>query len=256
MKQIIALILITLLSMPAYAQSPLRAEAIPADSNKDNSDTIQENLPPGHVNLDFKEADIKNVLRVIALKGGVNIVAGPEVSGTVTVRLQDVPWEKALEVVLKTYGYVFERDGNVVRVTTKDRVDQEQLETRTFFLNYSTATEVAESVSELLSDRGKIKASIRTNTIIVTDVASNLYKVSQVIANLDKRTPQAYIDSKIVNTQLGKSEDLGIDWSVVGALTGASVPTTFPFTAAGRAPVNNAIIDKFFRFYKVQLQFH
>ncbi|MBI4971419.1 MAG: secretin and TonB N-terminal domain-containing protein [Candidatus Omnitrophica bacterium] len=232
-----------LMTVPAYAQTLVRAQdPTPAvDSGKDKATVAsQDNLPPGNVNLDFKEADIKNVLRVIALKGGVNIVAGPEVAGTVTVRLQNVPWEKALEVVLKTYGYVFERDGNVVRVTTKDKVAQEELETKTFFLNYSTATEVMDSISELLSDRGKVKANVRTNTIIVTDVAANLYKISQVVANLDRRTPQAYIDSKIINTQLDKSENLGINWNVAGTLQGAAVPTTFPFDSGRGTPLGGA----------------
>ncbi len=250
MKKIIVWLLLLAMNSSAYAQtSEPQTEEVPSQQQPAPAPQPppQESLPPGHVNLDFKDADIRNVLRVIALKGGVNIVAGPEVTGTVTVRLQNVPWEKALEVVLKTYGYVFERDGNVVRVTTKDRVDQEQLESRTFFLNYSTSTEVADAISELLTDRGKVKAVVRTNTIIVTDIAANLYKISQVIANLDRRTPQAYIDSKIVATQLGKSEDLGIDWNAVGALTGASIPTTFPFEQAGKfSPASYPPLGSFF----------
>ncbi|MBI4398490.1 MAG: secretin and TonB N-terminal domain-containing protein [Candidatus Omnitrophica bacterium] len=265
MKKIITLFLVFAWSLTGYAQTPSTqdpsqnsadatsetesASAViitesEAPENPPNGRTPSEEaafkLPPGHVNLDFKEADIRSVLRVIALKGGVNIVAGPEVVGTVTVRLQNVPWEKALEVVLKTYGYVFERDGNVVRVTTKDRIDQEQLESLTFFLNYSTATEVADAVSELLTDRGKVKAVVRTNTVIVTDTAANLYKVSQVVHTLDQKTPQAYIDSKIIAVQLDETENLGIDWNVAGTLRGAAIPTTFPFNAGERGPIPTA----------------
>lgn len=187
-----------------------------------------------NVTLDFKDADINNVLRILSLKSGVNIVAGPEVQGTVTIRLNDVPWDRALEVVLRTYGYVYEREGNIIRVTTRERVEQEDLSTETFVLNYITADEVQESISEILTERGKIKAFGRTNSIIVTDVASNITKIAEVIKRLDKATPQAYVDSRIVRTELGKTENLGIDWNVAGGITaGAYRPTTFPFNSPG-----------------------
>jgi len=73
-----------------------------------------------NVTLDFKDADIQNVLRILAYKSGVNIVAGKEVVGTVTIRLVDVPWEQALEVILSTYGFAYERDGNIITVSTVD----------------------------------------------------------------------------------------------------------------------------------------
>ncbi len=246
MKQISVILLTIILTIPAYAQNLLRADTPSAIDTQTDAQSVKDALPPGNVNLDFKDADIRNVLRVISLKGGVNIVAGPEVQGTVTIRLQNVPWEAALQVLLKTYGYVFERDGNVVRVTTPDKIAEEPLETKTYFLNYTKATEVSDAISELLSERGKAKAVIRTNTVIVTDTASNLYKITQVITNLDRRTPQAYIDSKIIRTQLDKTENLGINWNVAGQIQGAAVPTTFPFNAAGPNPLGTTAAGSFF----------
>lgn len=183
------------------------------------------------VTLDFRNAEIKNVLRILSLKSGVNIVAGPEVQGLVTIRLVEVPWEKALEVVLRTYGYVYEREGNVIRVTTRERVSQEDLATEAFVLNYITAQEVQEAVQEMLSERGRLKSVNRTNTLIVTDVSANIYKIKQVIERLDMPTPQAYIDSRIVRTELGEAENLGIQWGVGLTATGSSRPTTFPFAS-------------------------
>jgi type IV pilus assembly protein PilQ len=199
-----------------------------------SAQTDEEEEASTNVTLDFKDADINNVLRILSLKSGINIVAGPEVQGTVTIRLSDVPWERALEVVLRTYGYVYEREGNIIRVTTRERVEQEDLVTDTFVLNYITADEVKDAIEEILSERGKIKAFTRTNTIIVTDVASNIFKISQVVKRLDKPTPQAYIDSRVVRTELGETENLGIDWNVDGGLTAGSYrPTTFPFAVPG-----------------------
>ena len=205
---------------------------------------------PGNVSLDFKDADILNVLRVLSLKSGVNIVAGPEVQGTVTIRLQDVPWEKALEVVLRTYGYIHEREGNIIRVTTKENLATEELITETFVLNYTTAVEVEAAIKDILSERGRIKSVSRANTVIVTDIPTNLYKIGQVIKNLDQSTPQVYIDAKIVRTQLDQNENLGINWNIAGMLTGAERPVTFPFTAPGgdtqKNILNNQILKQFY----------
>ncbi|MBI4597226.1 MAG: secretin and TonB N-terminal domain-containing protein [Candidatus Omnitrophica bacterium] len=186
----------------------------------------------GNVNLDFKEADIKQVLRIIALKAGVDIVSGPEVEGLVTIKLSNVPWEQALEVILKTYGYTYERKGNIVRVLTADEMEKEALSTEVFPLDYAKAKEVPDIISEVLSDRGKVKFDERTNTLIVTDIATNLSAVKQVVQRIDQRTPQVLIESKVVETRLTKDEKLGIDWSDALTLTAVSptLPSTFPFT--------------------------
>ncbi len=182
-----------------------------------------------NVTLDFKEADINTVLRVMSLKSKVNIVAGPEVQGTITIRLENVPWEKALEVVLRTYGYVYEREGNIIRVTTRENLSTEDVVTQAFILNYTTAAEVQTAVEDMLSERGRIKTAERTNMVVITDIPTNLYRVGEVIKKLDKPTPQAFIDSKIIKTDVGATENLGIAWNPQGSLTGSARPTTFPF---------------------------
>ncbi len=184
------------------------------------------------ISLDFKDADIGSVLRVLSMKSNVNIVTGPEVTGLVTVRLDNVPWEKALDVILRTYNYVYERDGNIIRVTSRDQMKLEPVETKTFILNYSKAAEIQASIMDMLSERGKVKSSERTNMLVVTDIPTNLYRIGEVIKKLDKVTAQAFVDSKIVKTDLSNTEKLGIDWNVVGELTGSARPTTFPFTSA------------------------
>ncbi len=113
-----------------------------AESEAPTMSAIESEEDSGNVTLDFKDADIINVLRILSIKSGVNIVTGPEVAGTVTVRLQDVPWEKALTIVLRTYGYVFEREGNVIRVTTKENIQTEELITEAFVLNLSAICKV------------------------------------------------------------------------------------------------------------------
>ncbi|MBI3317157.1 MAG: secretin and TonB N-terminal domain-containing protein [Candidatus Omnitrophica bacterium] len=183
----------------------------------------------GNITLDFKEADINTVLRVMSLKSNVNIVAGPEVQGTVTIRLENVPWEKALDVVLRTYDYVYERDGNIIRVTTREKMAQEPVVTNTYILNYTKAPEIQAAVQDMLTERGRIKTADRTNTIVITDIPTNLYRISEIIKKLDQITPQAFIDSKVIRTDVGVSENMGIDWNLEASLSGTSRPTTFPF---------------------------
>lgn len=215
----------------AYAQ-----ENVPTAASQPSQNPAPEVPEPGadNITLDFKEADINTVLRVMSLKSKINIVAGPEVQGTVTIRLENVPWEKALDVVLRTYGYVYERNENIIRVTTRDNLAQEPLLTQTFVLNYSKAAEIQAAIQDMLTERGRIKVSERTNTIVLTDIPTNIYTISEVLKKLDRLTPQAYIDSKIVKTNVAQTENLGIEWQTggagnLGSLTGAARPTTFPF---------------------------
>lgn len=202
-----------------------------------------EATAPGNVTLDFKNADINNVLRIIALKSGVNIVTGKDVEGPVTIRLVDVPWEKALEAVLKTYGYAYERDGNIIRVTTVDNLKTEELSTEVYPLNYAKAEEVQATLQEVLSERGNIRADARTNVLIVTDVPTNLYKIQKIIERIDTITPQVLIEAKIIETTLGETDKLGIKWNLQAELRGSLRPTTFPFKARKSA---GGDLDKFF----------
>jgi len=211
------------LSVTAHAQQT-SAAPVSADSSSETESA------KGNVTLDFKEADINTVLRVMSLKSGMNIVAGPEVQGTVTIRLEDVHWQKALDVVLRTYGYVYERDENVIRVTTRENLAQEPVSTKTFVLNYSKASEISEAVRDMLTERGRVKVAERTNMIVVTDIPTNIYRIEEVILKLDKVTPQAYIDSKVVRTAVGVAENLGIQWNVQAGVQGSNRPTTFPFS--------------------------
>ncbi len=230
-------------STSLYAQADETSESLGGD----------EAEKAGYITMDFKEAEVETVLRLLSLKSGMNIVAGPEVTGTVTVRLENVPWEEALEVVLRTYGYVYEKKGNIIRVTTRENLAQEELVTETFLLEYiqltkktnTTSTgqqaagateeggkELIDIITTMLSERGKVKMVTQRNAMVVTDTASNVYKIGQVIKKLDQPVPQAYIDSKVVRTQLDKGENLGIRWSLsnMGVSTGAARPITFPFS--------------------------
>ncbi len=184
----------------------------------------------GNVTLDFKGADITNVLRILSYKSGINIVAGRDVSGPITIRLTNVPWDKALDVILRTYGYTYEREGNIIRVTTTENLEKEELVTEVFSLNYADASIVPLAIEDMLSDRGSIKHDERANLVIVTDIPTNIYKIRQVIDKLDTRTQQVNIEAKILETTLDKDDMLGINWTTQISAGGAERPMTFPFS--------------------------
>ncbi|MFA5060378.1 MAG: type IV pilus secretin PilQ [Candidatus Omnitrophota bacterium] len=196
---------------------------------------------PGHVTLDFRDAEIRNVLRILAYKSGVNIVAGPEVTGLVTIQLNNVPWEEALKVILETYGYGYDKRGNIILVTTVDNLkkrrednqllsEQEPLMTKTFVLNYAKAEEIVSSIEKMKTARGSVNFDSRTNSIILRDTSSNLALISDIMPSLDATTPQVLIEAKIIEATLSNTENLGIDWVAKAAASGSERPTIFPFT--------------------------
>ncbi|MCK4423808.1 MAG: secretin and TonB N-terminal domain-containing protein, partial [Candidatus Omnitrophica bacterium] len=170
------------------------------------------------------------MLRILSLKSGVNIVAGDEVIGKVTIRLTDVPWEKALQIVLRTYGFTYEKDDNVIRVTTVESMKMEALVTEIFVLNFCTAADVNLSIQPMLTEgRGRTSVDVKTNSILVTDIPQNLDTIEMIIKRLDRITPQVMIEAKMIETTLDDDENLGINWTMGGTVTGSSRKVTFPF---------------------------
>ncbi len=218
-----------------------------ASAEQPSAETIADDLassdspPPGVVSLDFRDADIQNVLRILSYKSGVNIVAGPEVTGLVTIQLKDVPWEQALGVILETYGYSYDRKGNIITVTTIDNLkkrredavllaEQTPLITKTFIINFGKAKDIIASIDKMKTDRGSINYDERTNTIIVQDIPDNVQLIGEVIAKLDMTTPQVLIEARIVETTLNSQENLGVDWTMKATISGAKRPIIYPFT--------------------------
>lgn len=206
---------------------------------------ITESQTSGNVSLDFVDADIRNVFKILSLKSGVNIVASPEVTGAISIQLDDVPWKQALDVILQNYGYAYEQKDNIIMVTTVDDLklrrenaallaDQEPLVTKTFTLNFAKAADIIISLDKMKSDRGRVDADVRTNILIITDISQKVELMSDIINQLDKTTPQVLIESKIIETTLTDTDNLGIDWTVNATVSGSERPITWPFVPASR----------------------
>ena len=203
------------------------------------------------ISLDLKDADIKDVFRTISQLTGLNIVIDPEVRGTVTVQLEDVPWDQALDLILKqnSLGYVLEN--NIMRIATTAKLQSEEGDrarlaearqaaepTRTVIkkLSYAKATEITPTLQSVMSKRGSIVVDSRTNTLIIREIPTYLPAVLQLIENLDTATPQVVIESRIVETTKSLGRSLGINWSATGVADNAHGNTTnliFPNSVAG-----------------------
>jgi len=184
------------------------------------------------LSLDFKDADIKNILRLIAEVSNFNVIAADDVTGKVTMRLVDVPWDQALDVVLQAKGLGKIQVGNVIWVAPREalkRQEQDLLEQRRakekledllddlIPINYASAKDIMPQVKGILSDRGDIKVDERTNTLIVKDIASRMTKVKNLVKSLDTKTPQVLIEARIVEARMSFQRELGIKWGFEGA---------------------------------------
>lgn len=192
------------------------------------------------ISIDVREADLHNVFRMISSVSKLNIVAGDNVQGKVTVRLQNVPWDQALAVVLQSKGLGAVRFGNIVRIAPLNILKEEQeqrlqaqkaasdlepLQTMILPLNFAIANDIKLQVEGALSPRGKLSMDTRTNALIVEDVASAVSKARELAMSLDTQTPQVLIEARIVEVSSTWLREFGIQW---GGSFDASANTANP----------------------------
>lgn len=184
--------------------------------------------------LEFREVDIKDILRQLAKQYNLNIVFSESVKGMVTVQLNNVSIDQALDSVITVNGFAYTKKENVYKVTSMEEAEREGKQTKLFRLNNAEAAKLKETLSKVLTSSGSIEADTRSNSIIVTDSISVLNKVETMIPSLDENTPQVLIEAKLIETSLTNSEKLGIDWSTTIQAQGSKRPITFPFNPKGR----------------------
>ncbi len=198
------------------------------------------------IDLDLKDADIHNILRLLADVGRVNIVTADDVSGQVTIRMRNVPWDQALDVVLQAKGLGMVRNGNLIRVAPLATLQKERelrlaaakqeyeltpLETRLIPVSYAQAEELQARAKDLLSPRGSIAVDERTNVLIARDIAGNLNNIEELVRSLDTQTPQVLVEARIVEATSRYIRDIGIQWggdATFSEATGNPTGIAFP----------------------------
>ena len=202
----------------------------------------------GHpVSLDFQGADLRAVLRGFSEISGLNMVIDPDVQGTVDIILNEVPWDQALDVILRGNQLDYTVDGTIVRIARVDTLRKEQdsrqalaksaadagtLAVRTFSLSYARASGAAPLVKRaVLSARGDVQVDDRTNTLIITDLPAKLDAVNALLATIDRAEPQVEVEARIVQTSRDFARAVGIQWGLNGRAMpdiGNTTPLAFP----------------------------
>ena len=179
--------------------------------------------------MNFKDLDLKDFFRLIHEISGLNVVLDPSVHGTVTIVLDDVPWDQALAIVLDNNGLACTLQGNVLRIATLDtmkteaearRAQQEAQalavpkQTFTYYLSYGHAKDAMPVIKKFLSSRGDVVADDRSNALIVEDIPSVLPKVQELIRVLDRKAPEVEIEARVVASTRTFARDIGTQLAV------------------------------------------
>ena len=199
---------------PITEPPPVPAPVPPATPSDTNAAAAE--AASSQIMIDFVDYDLQGALRRLAAKAGVNLILGEEVTGKVTVHLENVPYAEAMRLIAESKGYAFIQDKtvtNLVKVKSKESLDMEPVEVRMCVLRYAKADDLAKTIERLLSKQGKTQVDVRSNTLIISDTPSNLTKLMPLVEALDAQTPQVMIEAKFIETTKNPLKDLGINWS-------------------------------------------
>ena len=233
---------------------PPAAQALLAAAQTQNQ-TGPRQFTGDPITLDFQGADLRAVLRTFAeIAEGLNIVIDPSIQGTVDVSLRDVPWDQALDIILRANKLGYSVEGNIVRIVPLQVLAAENEERRklqeaealagelrvlTRAVSYARAQDLVNVITaSALSARGDVQVDNRTNTLIIRDLADRLAAADELISRLDRPQPQVEIEGRIVQLDRNKARDLGIDWNfggrvdpAIGTSTGLAFPNRAGLTA-------------------------
>jgi type IV pilus assembly protein PilQ len=238
------------------AAQPPQTPAAPTPTDQLNGGSRGRQFTGHPISLDFQGADLRAVLRTFAEISGLNIVIDPTVQGTVDVALRDVPWDQALDIILRANKLGYSVDGTIVRIapntvlkTEEDerkalldsQNDASQLGTLQRQLSYAKGEEVATLLksANVLTKRGQANVDPRTNTLIVRDVPSQFPEITSIIDSIDRAQPQVEIEARIVQTNKSYARALGVQWGF-----GARVDPTLGNTTNLAFPNNGSLTGR------------
>ena len=251
-------------STPAAGQASPPAAPAAAPTPQGASTPTQTAAPmsgqvkfTGHpISLDFQGADLRAVLRTFAEISGLNIVIDPTIQGSVDVALRDVPWDQALDIILRANKLGYMVDGTIVRIAplsvladeeaqrrklTEEQALAGELRVLTRSLSYAKAEEVAPLLTRtVLSQRGQIQTDTRTNTIIINDLPERLTQATDLIGTLDQPQPQVEIEARIVQTTREFARTLGVQWGL-GARASQALGNTLPLAFPNQGSITGRV---------------
>jgi type IV pilus assembly protein PilQ len=217
------------------------------------------------ISVNLKDVDLKDFFRLIHEISGLNVVLDPSVHGSVTLVLDEVPWDQALDIVLRNNSLTKEIDGNVLRIATQDTLRHEADQRRdllkaqtdaiepvtvTRVLSYAQATPMVNTLKKFLTARGDVFADVRSNTLIIRDIPASIPKVDNLLRQLDRKSQQVEIDARVVQTSRNFAREIGTEFgfstpagnTALGGLVGNSAflsPVIHSIVAPFSAPAGS-----------------
>ncbi len=241
------------LSVPISQRSEEKIEAAESMPGSEGKYTGKK------ISLDFQDADIVPIFRLLSDISGYNIVVSPEVKGKLTMKLINVPWDQALDIILKTFSLGKTVENNIIRIAPynafakemEEAVKSVPLDTKIFHISYADVSNIEKSIKDakILSSRGSISVDKRTSSVAINDVEAVFPQIENLLSTLDTPTPQVMIEARLVEVNTSDVSALGIQWGVAheagskpfqgnvnlgkGAFTGKNFMVDFPASWGG-----------------------
>jgi type IV pilus assembly protein PilQ len=187
------------------------------------------------ISVNLKDVDLRDFFRLIHEISGLNVVLDPQVKGTLTIVLDEVPWDQALDIVLQNNGLDKQLHGNVLRIATLDTIkkeaetardvrkaenDAQEMITVTRVLSYAKADTLKDTLKKFLTGRGDILADSRSNQLIIRDIPAVIPAIDNLIHQLDRKSQQVEIEARVVSATRSFAQDIGTEWGFAGTTTG------------------------------------
>jgi type IV pilus assembly protein PilQ len=236
----------------ATQQATMAATTVAGQQGATTSNAPQAGHYTGEpISVNLKDVDLKDFFRLIHEISGLNVVLDPNVKGTLTIVLDEVPWDQALDIVLQNNSLDKQLTGNVLRVATRETLKREaetqrdlekaQAEavapvTVTRVLSYAKATTMKDTLKKFLSARGDILSDDRSNQLIIRDIPSVIPTIDNLIRQLDRKSQQVEIEARVVSASRSFAQDIGVQWGFAGTTTGGRTIFGAP-ASVGVSPV-------------------
>ncbi len=213
---------------------PEVTESLPSDTEIVLELPGQEAATPGEASLaseetisvDFPDEDVRTILRNVADLFELNLVIPDTLTGRTSIKLRNITWRQAFEVVLGPLGYTYVEDRNIIRIKSIEELTTEPVDTRVFIANYARADQLQGSIAPLVDTAagGRIQVDVRSNALVITERPSRMNKIQEIIERLDKATDQVMIESKFIEVTNTDIKNLGVNWASLSGYSASAGP--------------------------------
>jgi len=213
---------------------PEVTESLPSDTEIVLEIPGQEAAAPGEatlaseetISVDFPDEDVRTILRNVADLFELNLVIPDTLQGRTSIKLRNITWRQAFEVVLEPLGFTYVEDRNIIRIKSIEELTTEPVDTRVFVANYARAEDLQASIAPLVDTAagGRIQVDVRSNALVITERPSRMNKIQEIIERLDRATDQVMIESKFIEVTNTDTKNLGVNWASLSGYSASAGP--------------------------------